>query len=61
MLDHDGRSLALIARVFDRQSEGLTRDDILDNISTYSAILRRFWYGLGIRNSPKFVGHVTKK
>jgi pimeloyl-ACP methyl ester carboxylesterase len=31
-LDHDARSYELIARVFDGQSEGLTRDDILDNI-----------------------------
>ena len=35
MLDHDARSLALIARVFDGQSEGLTRDDILDNVTLY--------------------------
>ncbi len=28
-------SQALIARVFDGQSEGLTRDDILDNITLY--------------------------
>jgi pimeloyl-ACP methyl ester carboxylesterase len=33
MLDHDARSLALIARVFDGEREGLTRDDILDNIT----------------------------
>ena len=33
MLDHDDRSYALIARVFDGQSEGLTKDDILDNIT----------------------------
>jgi pimeloyl-ACP methyl ester carboxylesterase len=32
-LDHDARSYALIARVFDGQPEGLTRDDILDNIT----------------------------
>ena len=32
-LDHDARSYALIARVFDGQSEGLSRDDILDNIT----------------------------
>ena len=32
-LDHDARSYALITRVFDGQSEGLTRDDILDNIT----------------------------
>jgi pimeloyl-ACP methyl ester carboxylesterase len=35
MLDHDARSLALIARVFDGQREGLTRDDIVDNITLY--------------------------
>jgi pimeloyl-ACP methyl ester carboxylesterase len=32
-LDHDARSYELIARVFDGQPEGLTRDDILDNIT----------------------------
>ena len=32
-LDHDARSYELIARVFDGQSDGLTRDDILDNIT----------------------------
>jgi pimeloyl-ACP methyl ester carboxylesterase len=35
ILDHDARSQALIARVFDGQTEGLTRDDILDNITLY--------------------------
>ena len=35
MLDHDARSLSLIARVFDGQSEGLTKDDILDNVTLY--------------------------
>lgn len=35
MLDHDARSLALITRVFDGQSEGLTRDDVLDNVTLY--------------------------
>ena len=35
ILDHDIRSLELIARVFDGQTEGLTRDDILDNITLY--------------------------
>ena len=35
MLDHDARSLSLIARVFDGGSEGLTRDDILDNATLY--------------------------
>jgi len=32
-LDHDSRSYELISRVFAGQSEGLTRDDILDNIT----------------------------
>jgi len=35
LLDHDGRSYALIARVFDGEREGLTRDDVLDNITLY--------------------------
>jgi pimeloyl-ACP methyl ester carboxylesterase len=35
MLDHDAASHALIARVFDGQTEGLTRDDILDNVTLY--------------------------
>jgi pimeloyl-ACP methyl ester carboxylesterase len=35
MLDHDAASQALIARVFDGQPEGLTRDDILDNVTLY--------------------------
>ena len=32
-LDHDARSYALISRVFQGQIEGLTRDDVLDNIT----------------------------
>jgi pimeloyl-ACP methyl ester carboxylesterase len=32
-LDHDARSYELIARVFAGGSEGLTRDDVLDNIT----------------------------
>jgi pimeloyl-ACP methyl ester carboxylesterase len=32
-LDHDARSYELISRVFSGVSEGLTRDDILDNIT----------------------------
>lgn len=35
MLDHDDRSTAMIGRVFDGQSEGLTREDVLDNITLY--------------------------
>jgi pimeloyl-ACP methyl ester carboxylesterase len=32
-LDHDARSYEMIARVFDGKPEGLTRDDVLDNIT----------------------------
>ena len=35
ILDHDARSYALMTRVFDGQPEGLTRDDVLDNITAY--------------------------
>jgi pimeloyl-ACP methyl ester carboxylesterase len=35
LLDHDARSYAMIARTFDGQAEGLTRDDVLDNITLY--------------------------
>ena len=48
-LDHDARSLALISRVFDGQSEGLTRDDVLDNVTltwltnTFISGARLYW------------------
>jgi hypothetical protein len=35
MLDHDAASEALIARVFAGQPGGLTRDDVLDNVTLY--------------------------
>jgi pimeloyl-ACP methyl ester carboxylesterase len=35
MLDHDIRSYEMIARVFNGRSEGLTRDDVLDNVTLY--------------------------
>jgi len=35
MLDHDARSQEMIARVFDGKAEGLTRDDVLDNVTLY--------------------------
>jgi pimeloyl-ACP methyl ester carboxylesterase len=35
MLDHDARSQEMIARVFDGNPEGLTRDDVLDNVTLY--------------------------
>jgi pimeloyl-ACP methyl ester carboxylesterase len=52
-LDHDARSYALISRVFDGVSEGLTRDDILDNItitwltSTALSGARLYWENWG--------------
>ncbi len=52
-LDHDARSYELIARVFDGKTEGLTRDDILDNITiawlTNTALsgARLYWETLG--------------
>jgi pimeloyl-ACP methyl ester carboxylesterase len=35
ILDHDIRSYQMIARAFDGKPEGLTRDDVLDNITLY--------------------------
>jgi pimeloyl-ACP methyl ester carboxylesterase len=35
MLDHDIRSYGMISRVFDGRTEGLTRDDVLDNVTLY--------------------------
>jgi len=48
-LDHDARSLALISRAFDGQSEGLTPDDVLDNVTltwstnTFISGARLYW------------------
>ena len=35
MLDHDIRSYGMISRVFDGKMEGLSRDDVLDNVTLY--------------------------
>jgi pimeloyl-ACP methyl ester carboxylesterase len=35
ILDHDGWSLEMMTRVFDGKTEGLSRDDVLDNITLY--------------------------
>ncbi|WP_235958897.1 epoxide hydrolase family protein [Paenibacillus silvestris] len=35
MLDHDAKSLELMANAFDGKQEGLSREDILDNITLY--------------------------
>ena len=58
-LDHDARSYELISRVFNGESEGLTRDDILDNITiawlTNTALsgARLYWeyFGKGYFNA----------
>jgi pimeloyl-ACP methyl ester carboxylesterase len=58
-LDHDARSYELIARVFAGGSEGLTRDDVLDNITltwlTNTALsgARLYWeyFGKGYFNA----------
>jgi len=35
LIDHDARSLELIARSFDGHAEGLTPDDVLDNVTLF--------------------------
>jgi pimeloyl-ACP methyl ester carboxylesterase len=35
MIDHDDRSQKMIARAFDGKTEGLSRDDVLDNVTLY--------------------------
>jgi pimeloyl-ACP methyl ester carboxylesterase len=62
-LDHDKLSYELIARVFDGQREGLTRDDVLDNITitwlTNTAIsgARLYWETLPPSTPGYGVGH----
>ena len=57
MLDHDESSMELISRVFAGESAGLTRDDILDNVTMYwltnTAVssARLYWEN---RNAPGF-------
>jgi pimeloyl-ACP methyl ester carboxylesterase len=52
-LDHDARSLAMISRAFDGQPEGLTRDDVLDNVTltwltnTFISGARLYWENKG--------------
>jgi pimeloyl-ACP methyl ester carboxylesterase len=52
-LDHDARSYELISRVFQGQTEGLTRDDVLDNITiawlttTALSAARLYWENWG--------------
>jgi len=59
-LDHDARSLAMISRVFDGQPEGLTRDDVLDNVTltwltnTFISGARLYWEAF--QNKVSFFG-----
>lgn len=61
MLDHDDRSLKLIASTFSGESTGLTKDDILDNITLYwltnTAVssARLYWENRSTFFSPKGV------
>src|SRR5689334_21820984 len=63
-LDHDAASYELIARVFNGASEGLTRDDILDNITitwltnTFVSGARLYWEYWGKRSEERRVGRV---
>jgi pimeloyl-ACP methyl ester carboxylesterase len=61
MLDHDAKSYQMIARVFDGQPEGLTRDDVLDNVTlswltnTGVSSARLYWENKHIFFAPKNV------
>jgi pimeloyl-ACP methyl ester carboxylesterase len=59
-LDHDARSLAMISRVFDGQAEGLTRDDVLDNVTltwlTNTAMSGARLYWEAFENKVSFFG-----
>ena len=61
LLDHDARSLELIARSFDGQAEGLTPDDVLDNVTlfwltnTAVSAARLYWENKLAFFSPKGV------
>ncbi|TYO67017.1 epoxide hydrolase [Bradyrhizobium hipponense] len=61
MLDHDARSAAMIARVFDGRTEGLSRDDVIDNITLYwftnTAVssARLYWENKLVFFEPKHV------
>jgi pimeloyl-ACP methyl ester carboxylesterase len=65
MLDHNARSLDLFVRVFDGQREGLTRDDVLDNVTLYwltnTAVssARLYWESKLAFFAPKGVGIPT--
>jgi len=60
LLDHDAWSLELISRVFAGQTEGLTRDDVLDNLTltwvtnTAMSSARLYWERLHTENTFAF-------
>src|SRR5208282_5962264 len=60
MLDHDIRSYRMISRAFDGKTEGLTRDDVLENVTLYwltnTAIssARLYWDTTQISNGAGF-------
>jgi pimeloyl-ACP methyl ester carboxylesterase len=62
LLDHDAGSYALISRVFDGHTEGLTRDDVLDNVTLYwltnttVSSARIYWENKLAFFAPKHVG-----
>lgn len=61
LIDHDRKSMELIARSFDGKQEGLTRDDVLDNITltwltnTGVSSARLYWEHKGGFFSPRNV------
>ena len=62
-LDHDAHSLAMISRVFDGQPEGLSRDDVLDNVAL-TWLTNTFTSGarldLGRLSRAKFLSSASK-
>jgi hypothetical protein len=59
MVDHDARSLELVARSFNGVAEGLTRDDVLDNITlfwlTNTGVYRLLGDRIGMGDDPDAV------
>jgi pimeloyl-ACP methyl ester carboxylesterase len=62
IIDHDTWSYQMIARVFDGETEGLSRDDVLDNITLYwltntaTSASRLYWEPRPAFFAPKGVG-----
>src|SRR6185503_15094324 len=49
LIDHDRRSLELIARSFDGGPDGLTRDDVLDNATLFWEYKQGFFTAKGVK------------